>query len=220
MATSDQTTTQQNPHLGQPVIHAGADLSDAKAVAIMIHGRGANARDILSLASEFHQKDIAYLAPQAYGNTWYPFSFLEPLERNEPGITSGLGAINRIAERLELDGFSSDKIMLLGFSQGGCLALEYAARNARRYGGVVGLSAGLIGPQGTPRDYPGSMSGTPVFVGCDEQDFHIPQERVHETAEVFGQLEADVTKRLYSNMGHSINSDEIGIVQSMLNDLI
>lgn len=208
------------PHQGQPVLTAGAPLEKAQAAMILIHGRGATARDILTLVPELRRPEFAYFAPQAAGDTWYPHSFLAPIAQNEPGISSGLQAIADIFSELEASGFPPQNVMLLGFSQGGCLALEFAARHAWRYGGVVGLSAGLIGPDGTPRDYFGSFEGTPVFLGCSDPDFHIPKERFLETAEVFKTLGAEVTERLYPNLGHTINFDEIQFVQNMMSELL
>ncbi len=209
-----------SPHQSQPVAAAGASLDAAQAAMVMVHGRGATAESILTLAGELDRPGFAFLAPQAAGNTWYPNSFLTPIPGNEPGISSGIAAIGDVLERLAGAGIPSGRTMLLGFSQGACLALEFAARNARRYGGLVGLSGGLIGPDGTPRDYPGSLESTPVFLGCSDVDFHIPKERVYHTADVLRALGGDVTARLYPNMGHTVNQDEIDFVRGMMDDLV
>ena len=140
---------------------------------------------MLKLAEVLAQPDLAYLAPQAMCLSWYPYSFLAPIVRNEPFLSSALEMVDRLLVRLVSDGLPLDKVVLLGFSQGACLELEYAARHARRYGALVGLSGGLIGPDGTPRDYPGQFAGTPVLLGCSDTDPHIPLTRVHETARVF-----------------------------------
>jgi phospholipase/carboxylesterase len=206
-------------HQGQPVLASGAPLESARAAMIMVHGRGASAEDILMLAEELHHPGFAYLAPQAAGNTWYPNSFLYPIESNEPGISSGMAVLSSLLAYLEAAGIPPERTVLLGFSQGACLATEFAARHARRFGGVVGLSGGLIGPDGTPRNYSGSFDGTPVFLGCSDVDFHIPKERVLLTSEVFQRLGADVTVRLYPNMGHTINREEVEIVREMLDTL-
>ncbi|MDQ3927620.1 MAG: dienelactone hydrolase family protein, partial [Chloroflexota bacterium] len=169
----------------------------------------------LALAEELERPEFAYLAPQAAGNAWYPYSFLAPVESNEPWLSSALLTLEQTLSYLA--GYiPHERIILLGFSQGACLALEYAARHARRYGGIAGLSGGLIGPDGTPRDYPGSLDGTPVFLGCSDVDFHIPKARVEESANVFTRLGAQVTMRLYPNMGHTVNRDEIEFVRSMM----
>ena len=183
---------------------------------VMIHGRGATAESILTLVRAIDTPGFAYLAPQAAGNTWYPNSFLAPIVTNEPGISSGLAAIDDVLGRISAAGIPPEKTMLLGFSQGACLSLEYAARHARRYGGIAGLSGGLIGPDGTPRDYPGSFESTPIFLGCSDVDGHVPAERVRETAGVFNKMGAVVTIRLYPGMGHLVNDDEINAVRAMM----
>ena len=203
----------QDPHAGQPVLHYGPPLAQARRVAICIHGRGASAEDILGLAPQLGTNDVAYLAPQAAGHTWYPYSFLSPIPQNEPGLTSALGVIARLIDSTPL---GSERVVILGFSQGACLALEFAARNPRRYGAVAGLSGGLIGPPGTPRDYPGSMENTPVFIGCSNIDPHIPVERVHESAEVLRRMGAAVDERIYPGMGHTINEDELNAVRALV----
>ncbi len=211
--------TAHDPHANAQLITVGVALAQAHSALIMIHGRGSTAPNILGLAAEFSQPEWAYLAPQAVGNTWYPYSFLMPLERNEPHLTSALATVGRTFDQAIAAGIPAERIVLLGFSQGACLALEWAVRNARRFGGVVGLSGGLIGPAGTPRSYAGSLAGTPVFLGCSDIDDHIPAERVRESAAVFEQLGAITTARLYPGMGHTINSDEIGFIQDLLREV-
>jgi predicted esterase len=183
---------------------------------IMVHGRGASADDILGLASELKTLTLAYLAPQAAGHTWYPNSFLSPIASNEPSISSALAVLAATEARVLDAGIPPDGVFFLGFSQGACLVLEYAARNARRFGGIIGLSGGLIGPDGTPRDYPGSLQGAPVLMGCSDADPHIPKERFQLSAEVFKRLGANVTARLYPNMGHTVNEDEMDAIRSMI----
>jgi predicted esterase len=198
------------------LLASGAPLARARAAAVMVHGRGASAADILSLGAEFGQDDIAYLAPQAENHGWYPYSFLAPFAQNEPHLGRALATLGATFRHLAEAGFAPARVALIGFSQGGCLALEYAARNARRYGAVAGLSAGLIGPPGTPRSYPGSFDGMPVFLGCSDIDSHIPLARVHETRDVLGRMGAAVTERIYPGMGHTINPEEIAEVQKLL----
>lgn len=171
---------------------------------------------MLALAGTLGGSSVAYLAPQAAGRTWYPFSFLAPLQRNEPGLSSALAVVGALVERISAAGLSRERTLIIGFSQGGCVALEFAARNAGRYGGVVGLSAGLIGPDGTPRDYGGSLEGTPVFLGCSDVDPHIPLARVHESARVLEKLGGDVTERIYLGMGHTVNADEVRFVRDLI----
>jgi predicted esterase len=199
-----------------PVYAAGTPLEEANAATILVHGRGASARDILSLTQLWQADGIAYLAPQAAGATWYPHRFMEPLELNEPWLSSALALLGDLVAEIGAAGIPPERTILLGFSQGACLATEFAARNARRWGGVVGLSAGLIGPDGTPRDYPGTLDGTPVFLGCSDIDFHIPKERVVESADILKRLGGDVTMRLYPGMGHEVNQDEIAWIQDLL----
>jgi phospholipase/carboxylesterase len=195
---------------------SGAPITRARAAMILLHGRGASAESMFSLAEVFAQPDIACLAPQAPGGSWYPTSFLAPIDQNEPFLSRSLATVGKLVADLSAQGFGPERLVLLGFSQGGCLALEFAARNAQAYGAVIGLSAGLIGPEGTPRTYPGSLAGTRVFLGCSDSDTHIPLARVHESARVFETLSADVVERIYPDMGHTINEDEIREVRIAL----
>lgn len=207
------------PHQGQRVVAAGAPLEGAKGAVVMVHGRGASPESILTLVQPLDRPDFAYLAPAAAGGTWYPNGFMAPIPSNEPGITSGMRAIADVLGMTQASGIPLERTVLLGFSQGACLSLEYAARHARRYGGVATLSGGLIGPDGTPRDYAGSLDGTPVFLGCSDVDFHIPKERVEFSAQVIAGLGGDVTMRLYPGMGHLVNEDEIAHVQAILDGI-
>jgi predicted esterase len=210
----------EHPHQGQPVLRRGEPLERAQAAMLMVHGRGASAEDILSLANEFDQPGFAFLAPQAAGNTWYPNRFLVPMNENEPWLSSALTFVGDVYSQIVQAGIPPEKIILLGFSQGACLALEFSARNVRRYGGIVGLSGALIGPKDTARDYPGSLDGTPVFLGCSDMDFHVPKESVDQSAEVFKMLGGEVTERLYPNMGHTVNQDEIDNVSRIMKLLV
>lgn len=176
---------------------------------VLVHGRGATAESILQLRHEFDEPGLAFLAPQAGGNTWYPYSFLAPIEQNEPGLSSGLRALQETVATIEGAGVPAERIVLGGFSQGACLAAEFLARNPRRYGGLFVFSGGVIGPPGSLRAYEGSVDGMPVFIGCSDRDSHIPLQRVDETARVFKGLAADVTKQIYPNMGHTVNADEL-----------
>ncbi|MGA7733575.1 MAG: phospholipase [Chloroflexia bacterium] len=204
------------PHAGAGLRVAGEPVESAKAAMLMVHGRGATAESILLLANELDVSGFTYIAPQAVGNAWYPYPFMTPMERNEPWLSSALSLLGATVRWIEGQGIAAEKIILLGFSQGACLATEFVARNARRYGGIASLSGGLIGPDGTPRDYPGSLEGTPVFLGCSDIDFHIPKERVLGTARVLEELGGEVTARLYPNMDHTINMDEIEFVRGMM----
>jgi predicted esterase len=189
------------------------------AAAIFVHGRGATAESILELAHATAVPGMAYLAPQADGQTWYPKSFLSPIPENEPGITSGIALLARLVATVEAAGIPAERVAVLGFSQGACLSLEFVARHARRYGAAIGLSGALIGPPGTPRDYAGSLGGTPVFLGCSDVDSHIPLWRVDESAEVFERMGAVVDKRIYPGMGHTVSPSEVKVVRDMLTQL-
>ena len=220
--TTPATPPADDPHADQPLRTAGAPLARARAAVVMVHGRGASAESILTLAPALALPDVAFLAPQAGGSgrQWYPHGFMAPVARNEPGIGSGMRAIARALDRVAAAGVPPERTLLLGFSQGACLAAEFAARHARRWGGVAVLSGGLIGPDDTPRDYPGALAGTPVFLGCSDVDGHIPAGRVRESAEVFRRLGAAVTLRLYPGMGHLVVDDEIAEVRRMLADAL
>lgn len=207
------------PHQNQSVATAGAKEQQAEGAVLLVHGRGASSQSMLLFADELGGDRIHYCALQASGHTWYPQSFLAPKEQNQPGINSGLQAIFDQIKRLNEAGIPTDKIILLGFSQGACLASEFAARHPQRFGGVVALSGGLIGPEIHPEDYEGSFEDTPVFLGCSDRDPHIPQERVDETEQVFLQLGADVIKKIYKGMGHTVNQDEINAVQQIIASL-
>ncbi len=205
-----------DPHGGQPVRAAGTPLDGATVAVVMVHGRGASPESILTLAPALAADGVAFLAPAAGGGQWYPYGFMQPVARNEPGITSGMRAIARVLDRVAAAGIPPERTVLLGFSQGACLASEFAARHARRYGGLAVLSGGLIGPDGTPRDYAGSLDGTPVFLGCSDVDGHIPAARVRESADVLRRLGGEVDMRLYPGMGHLVNDDEVDAVRAML----
>jgi predicted esterase len=211
-----EVASADDPHAGRPVLQYGGRLADARIATILVHGRGGSAEDMLGLARELQLADVAYLAPSAANGSWYPYPFLAPIQQNEPGLTSGLRTLARLMDTLAQEGFPPERVAILGFSQGACLALEFAARHARRYAGLVGLSGGLIGPPGTPRNYAGSLHGTAVFLGCSDADPHIPLERVHETAEAFGRLGAVVDERIYPHMGHTVNREELEAVKALL----
>jgi predicted esterase len=209
-------THPHHPHAGQPVVRSGPSPEHARLVAILLHGRGASGEDILGLADQFSATDIAYVAPQAAGSTWYPLSFLAPLQQNEPWLGSALRVIAGLFEELRARGISSERIVLMGFSQGACLTLEFAARHARRYAAVVAFSGGLIGPPGTPRNYAGGFEAAPVFIGCSDTDPHVPLVRVRESVDVFRRMGASVDERIYPRMAHTIIADEIAAVDALL----
>jgi phospholipase/carboxylesterase len=208
------------PHQSQPIVTEGEPAETATAAIVLVHGRGATAQSIVDLGREVGQSGVASLAPQAAGNEWYPNSFLAPVERNEPGRTSGLEAVGGAIQRATDADIPTDRVLVAGFSQGACLASEFVARNPTRYGGLAALSGGLIGEAIDPDDYEGDLAGTPALFGCSDVDPHIPEERVHGTARIFEQLNAAVTKRLYPGMGHGVNQDEIDRVTGMVADIL
>ena len=212
--------TVADPHRGQPVLTAGEPLGRARAALVSLHGRGAGAADILALAGELAPPGCASLAPQAAGHTWYPYTFLAPIERNEPHLSSALAVVRAVLARVAEAGIPPERTALLGFSQGACLALEFTARHARRYGGVVAFSGGLIGQDGTPRDYPGTLDGTPVFIGGSDVDAHIPLARMEESARVLERLGGAVDLRIYRGMGHTVNADEVAAARAILAALV
>ena len=198
----------------------GRDLADAGAAAILIHGRGGSAEGMLELARTIGVEDVAWLAPQAEGGAWYPFSFMAALDSNEPWLSASLAVVDGLVGHCVAAGVAPERVALGGFSQGACLASEYAARNARRYGALVLFSGGLIGPPGTPREYAGSLAGTPVLLGCSDVDPHIPVERVHETARVLRSMGANVDERIYPGLGHTVVDDEIAAARAILDGLV
>lgn len=209
-----------DPHRGQPVIQRGRALESAKAALVLIHGRGASAEDILSLADEFGLPELTYLAPEAAGQAWYPYSFLAPMEQNQPWLDSALKLLAATLERATAAGIEKHKIAVVGFSQGACLATEFVARNAARYGGLIAFTGGLVGPPGTKFAYSGQLSGTPCFVGGGDRDPHVPWKRMEESAAVLAGLGGAVTLRKYPGLPHTINQDEIEEAKSILSRLV
>lgn len=206
----------EDPHRNQPVLASGQPLGSAQAAVILAHGRGASATDILSLSEELGHPEFAYLAPDAAGNAWYPYPFLAPIAQNQPWLDSALSFLGRIVERVGAAGIARHRIALIGFSQGACLATEFVARNADRYGALIAFTGGLIGPPGTKFNYPGGLSGTPCFLGSGDPDPHVPWERVKESASVLTALGGSVTLRRYPGLPHTINQDEIEQAKDLL----
>lgn len=208
------------PHAGQPVATAGAPLGQGPAAVIMVHGRNAGPANILDLAARFARPHLTYLAPAAAGRTWYPLSFMADIAANEPGISSGIEVLNGLVDKVERAGVPRSRIVLAGFSQGACLTAEFAIRHPSRFGGVLVFTGGAIGPPGTVWNPSGGFEGTPVFLGCSDQDVHVPESRARETADVFRRLGADVTLRIYPGMGHVVNDDEIAFAQGLLDGIV
>lgn len=206
----------QGPHQNLDPVTTGKDPGEAELAMILVHGRGASAQSILMLADDLNEPGVHYVAPQASQFTWYPHSFLMPTEQNQPGLNSGLQAIHDLITALEEKGIDKRRIILGGFSQGACLASEFTARHPSKYGGVVAFSGGMIGDKIDADQYDGSMEGTPVFMGCSDVDPHIPVERVVETEQVFKKLGAEVTKKIYPGMGHTVIEDELRHVKKLI----
>jgi len=207
-----------DPHAGQPVEQRGTPLEDAERAVVLLHGRGARALGMLQFADDLPSENTAFLAPQASRATWYPNSFLEPTTENEPHFSSALALVGDVLDDVT-DHVPRERVLLLGFSQGACLASEFVARNPGRYGGLVVFSGGRHGPEGTTWDDDGDLDGTPVFLGCSDSDPHIPEQRVHDTRDAFESMGADVTERIYEGMGHGVNDDELEFAAGMVGDL-
>lgn len=218
--TDTPTVGGDGPHTGQPILTAGAPRDAADAALVLLHGRGATANGILGLADDLDRSGVAYVAPQAARSSWYPYSFMAPIERNQPNLDSALTAVSDALEVAADAGVPLERTVLLGFSQGACLGSEYAVRNPRRYGGVVALSGGLVGPEGTTWETGGDFENTPAFFGCSDDDPHIPEERVHESADEFRTRGADVTERIYDGVGHTVVDDEMNWVRSLVDELL
>jgi phospholipase/carboxylesterase len=201
-------------HENQTMLQSGTPLEAANAVMILIHGRGDSAQGIMGLSHEFEQSDMAFIAPQAANNTWYPFRFIEPTSRNEPYLSSAIQTVSNILE-LSQKHVSLERTFLVGFSQGACLALEVAARHGAKFGGVIAFSGGLIGDNLEIEKYK-NLEQTPFFLGCSDVDAHIPKARVEESALLLERLDANVTMRLYPNFGHAINQDELELARALI----
>ena len=198
------------------IVTGGKPLTTATNVLLMLHGRGGSAQDILSLAQYLNVANFALLAPQATGHSWYPQSFLAPPAQNEPALSSALSMLTDLLGDLESQGINRKNIYLLGFSQGACLTLEFAAQNADRYGGIVAFTGGLIGDKIDAEKYRGDFGGTPIFIGTSDPDFHVPVERVRASAALLKRMGATVTEKIYPNRGHTISQDEIEQVNALI----
>jgi predicted esterase len=217
----------RDPHKDQPILQGGAPLAEASGALIMLHGRAGSAQDMLTLARELTavgetavgertSRELAWFVPEASGRQWYPYSLLEKVEKNQGALNSALGLVKRCMEKAATANIPPERISLLGFSQGATIVLEFAARNAQRYGAIIALSGALLGPEGTPRDYPGSLAGTPLFLGSGDSDPNIPKRRVDEAARVFEALGAVVRKEIYAGLTHAMNADEIEKAREIL----
>jgi predicted esterase len=205
-----------NVHQGQPITVRGMPLGQSEAVAVMMHGRNHSPEIILELAERIDLASFTYLAPAAANNTWYPSGFMDKFEANEPYLSYALEVYDQLVADLVSQGYTREKIVLLGFSQGACLTAEYAVRHAACYGGVILFTGGLIGPPGTQWDYAGSFQGTPIFLGSSDVDAWVPLERVQQSTAVFKKMGAEVTQRIYPGMDHLVNDDEIAVAREIM----
>lgn len=203
------------PHQNQPILAAGTKLEEATSAMILLHGRGANAEDIISLSTYMSKPGMAYIAPQAEGYTWYPNRFLFPVEQNEPHLSDALNVVDKLVKLIESHNIPTEKIVIGGFSQGACLSSEYVIRNPKRYGGLLVFSGGYIG-SASKRQEAGDLQGTPAFIGCSDIDPHIPLQRVQDTSALLTSMKADVTERIYPDMAHTINDEEIMLANELL----
>ena len=205
-----------SPHANQPVAAAGVPLGESDAAVIMVHGRNAGPQNILDLVTRLDRPSWTYLAPAAANRTWYPFSFMAPIEQNEPWLSSALEVLKQMVADVNARGIPADRLVILGFSQGACLTAEFAVRHPDRYGGIIVFSGGLLGPPGTTWSGEGRFDRTPVFLGCSDIDPHVPKSRVDESSAAFVRMGAEVTERIYPRMGHLVNDDEIAFARGVL----
>lgn len=205
-----------DPHRDQPIQTLGAKLTQATAAVILLHGRGASAEDILGLATEMYDERFAYLAPQAAGNAWYPYSFMAPIEKNEPWLSSALAKVGTIVQQAVAAGVARDRIFVCGFSQGACLSSEFVARNPARYGGLIALTGGLIGPPDADLHHEGDLGGTPALFSSGDPDPHVPWSRVLESAEQFTSMGAAVKTQRYPGRPHTVLPQEIKAARDLI----
>lgn len=218
--TAEQSRPPDDPHADGEILTAGAPPIAAEAAVVLLHGRGDSAQHILRLIDEFHHHGVMYLAPEAEGRRWYPWSFLADPEENEPWLSSALALVSRTLDVAGEAGVNTDRTLLFGFSQGASLAAEYSVRHPTRYGGVAAIAGGLLGPDLSAREVGGSLNQTPIFLGCGSDDPHVPSDRMTTSAAVFESLDGDVTHRIYDGLGHAINDDEMNTVDSLIADFV
>jgi phospholipase/carboxylesterase len=206
----------KDPHANQQVHLVGTLPEQAIGAVILLHGRGGSAQDILNLARAMYQPRLAYLAPSAANNSWYPYSFLSPRDENEPWLSSALKKVKTTIELANNSGIPTDRIIICGFSQGACLTSEYLATHPGRYAGLLAFTGGLIGPPDMELHYSGDLAGTPAFLGSGDRDPHVPWTRVQQTADVLTGMNAQVTLRCYPGRPHTVGGDEIQFGRKMI----
>jgi phospholipase/carboxylesterase len=198
------------------VVIAGTPVNEAKKAIVMLHGRGASAEDIISLKKHLNLENMAIYAPNAANHSWYPYSFMAPVAQNQPALDSALAVIGEVVAEIEASGINADHIYFAGFSQGACLTLEYTTRNAKRYGGIIALTGGLVGQQLAEENYNGDFAGTPVFISTGDPDPHVPVSRVKESIATLERLNAFVTYAIYPGRPHTISTEEIKLVNNQI----
>lgn len=209
-----------DPHRNTPVARLGSDLASASAAVVMLHGRGGSAQDILSLANDMYDERIAYLAPQAADHTWYPYSFLAPIEQNEPWLSSAIAKVKSVVESCTAAGVPNNKVVICGFSQGACLATEFVARHPARYGALIAFTGGLIGPPGSDLHHAGSLDGMPALFSSGDPDPHVPWSRVEESARELKRMGAEVQLMRHPGRPHTILSSELDAARSLVFHLL
>lgn len=205
-----------NPHPAHPIVVRGKPVASADAAVIALHGRDRDPADILSVCSRIGGSDLAWLAPTAANASWYPFGFMDVIEKNEPWLSRSLERVDTLVRELLAQGCGRQQIVLLGFSQGACVVAEYALRHPRRYGGLLIFTGAAIGPAGTRWDYQGDFAGTPALVSGSQDDEWVPCARMHETARLLQSKGAQVTEHFYPGGAHGVNDDEISIARRLL----
>jgi phospholipase/carboxylesterase len=205
-------------HRDQRVLHFGVPLDQAAGAVILLHGRGGSAEDILSLAGEIYHPQLAYLAPQAAGHSWYPNSFLAPIAQNEPWLTSALAKVGATVQLAEDAGVATGRIVIGGFSQGACLSTEFVARHPARYAGLIAFTGGLIGPPDADLLHSGNLQGMPAFLGSGDPDPHVPWSRVEQSAKILQGMNASVTLRRYRGRPHTISPEELDFARRLIQD--
>jgi phospholipase/carboxylesterase len=205
-----------NPHANQPIHYGGAPLAEAKGAIVLLHGRGASAEDILSLGEALQQPDLALVAPQAAGHTWYPNSFLAPREANEPFLSSALAKVASVVAEIEAAGITRNRVVIAGFSQGACLTTEFVASNPARYAGLVAFTGGLIGPLGMDLHKKGQLAGTPALLLSGDPDPHVPWQRVEDSARELNLMGAVVEAIRYPGRPHTVSMPEVELARKLL----
>lgn len=197
------------------ILEKGKPLAQAKKALILIHGRGGSAHDIISLADEFCDDSFYIAAPQATNHTWYPYGFMVDEASNEPWLTSAVNTVKRLMDDIGKH-IAAENLYIMGFSQGACLTLEVSARFADKFGGVAAFTGGLIGKQLVPSRYADNFKGTKIFLGNSDIDPHIPVHRSEDSRKILIEKGADVVLKIYPNMPHTINRDEIETVKKWM----